>query len=70
MSKTFRDWSRDQALLLPPSVHDFHRSRKSILKTKSRGLIRRLGLPEATQSAYLRPKIRWDETPLISSFAM
>jgi transposase len=23
MSKTFRDWSRDQALLLPPSVHDF-----------------------------------------------
>jgi transposase len=23
MSKTFRDWSLDQALLLPPSVHDF-----------------------------------------------
>ena len=23
MSKTFREWSRDQALLLPPSVHDF-----------------------------------------------
>ena len=23
MSKSFRDWSRDQALLLPPSVHDF-----------------------------------------------
>jgi transposase len=23
MSKTFRDWSRDQALLLPPSVDDF-----------------------------------------------
>ena len=23
MSKTFRDWSSDQALLLPPSVHDF-----------------------------------------------
>jgi transposase len=23
MSKTFGDWSRDQALLLPPSVHDF-----------------------------------------------
>jgi hypothetical protein len=23
MSKTFRDWSPDQALLLPPSVHDF-----------------------------------------------
>jgi hypothetical protein len=22
MSKTFRDWSLDQALLLPPSVHD------------------------------------------------
>jgi transposase len=25
MSKTFRDWSLDQALLLPPSVHDFVR---------------------------------------------
>ena len=23
MSATFRDWSLDQALLLPPSVHDF-----------------------------------------------
>ena len=23
MSKTFRAWSLDQALLLPPSVHDF-----------------------------------------------
>jgi hypothetical protein len=23
MSKTFRDWSRDQALPLPPSVDDF-----------------------------------------------
>ena len=23
MSKTFRDWGRDQALLLPPSVDDF-----------------------------------------------
>ena len=23
MSKTFRNWSQDQALLLPPSVHDF-----------------------------------------------
>jgi hypothetical protein len=23
ISKTFRDWSLDQALLLPPSVHDF-----------------------------------------------
>src|SRR5262245_16661504 len=23
MSKTFREWSLDQALLLPPSVHDF-----------------------------------------------
>ena len=23
MSKTFREWTLDQALLLPPSVHDF-----------------------------------------------
>jgi hypothetical protein len=23
MSKTFREWSLDQVLLLPPSVHDF-----------------------------------------------
>jgi hypothetical protein len=23
MSKTFRDWSLDQALLLPPAGHDF-----------------------------------------------
>ena len=23
MSKSFREWSVDQALLLPPSVHDF-----------------------------------------------
>jgi hypothetical protein len=25
MSKTFRDWNLDQALLLPPSVHDLYR---------------------------------------------
>jgi hypothetical protein len=23
LSKTFREWTLDQALLLPPSVHDF-----------------------------------------------
>jgi hypothetical protein len=26
MSKTFRDWGLEQALLLPPSVHDFVRA--------------------------------------------
>ena len=28
MSKTFREWTLDQALLLPPSVHDFCAGRR------------------------------------------